>query len=204
MPRKPKTPEMLKRSKPDEGEEPPTEVLEPADRPKAKPKAKPAAARKKAPAKAKAATPAKPAPKARRAALIPKVQLGYVAANGISPSLYVLIERGVQKRPKIARSIRGTVEIRFEEDFAPVRMVFDADGALVEDADGRNKDWEPDLIIEGSLPDIVQLAAAPLVGGLPKLTDKRGRAALARVADRRVKIDGNPLVARRLLKLLEI
>jgi hypothetical protein len=132
------------------------------------------------------------------------VKLGHVAANGIAPSLYGLIERGAARRPRIARGLSGTVEIRFKEDFAPVRVAFDGRSVLVEDRDGETKGSRPDLVIQGSLPDIVQLAAAPLVGGLPKPTDRRGRAALVRVANRRVKIEGSPLLARRLLRLLEI
>ena len=53
-------------------------------------------------------------------------------------------------------------------------------------------------MIRGSLPDIVQLTAAPLFGGLPKPTNARGRAALSRMAGGRVKIEGSPLLARRL------
>jgi hypothetical protein len=221
MPLKPKTPEVLKRSKDAESEEPATEVLNTAtvappgpaesgergesaaEPPAAQPKRKPKSAEAK-PKASSARKPAKTEPKPPRPALIPRVKLGHIAANGVSPALYVLIERGAAKRPKVASSLTGTVEVRFTEDFAAVRMVFDSNGALIEDDDGRAAGWEPDLLIEGSLSDIVQLAAAPLVGGMPKLTDKRGRAAIARVADRRVRIDGSPLVARRLLKLLEI
>jgi hypothetical protein len=133
-----------------------------------------------------------------------RVKLGYVDANGISPSLYVLFERGAGKRPSVAKSMRGTVELRFKEEFTPVRIEFADDHVLVEDAREDEKRERADLVIQGSLPDIVQLASAPLVGGVPKLTDSRGRAALARVAGRRVKIEGSPLLARRLLKLLEI
>ena len=132
----------------------------------------------------------------------PKVKLGHMAPNGISASMLGLIERGTAKRPKLARSLRGTVEIRFEEEYAPVRVAFEDERVLVEDVNGRRGD--PDLVIQGSLPDIVQLAAAPLFGGVPKPTHPRGRAALARVAGRKVRIEGSPLMARRLLKLLEI
>ncbi len=134
----------------------------------------------------------------------PKVKLGRMAPNGIAPSLYGLVEHGAKRRPGVARALRGKVEIRFSEGFAPVRMEFGGDGVVVEDADGSKKGWKPDLLIQGALPDIVQLAAAPLVGGVPKPTDARGRAALARVASRKVRIEGSPLLARRLLKLLEI
>jgi hypothetical protein len=134
----------------------------------------------------------------------PRVKLGYVDPNGIAPSLYVLIERGAGRRPKIVTGMRGSVELRFKEKFAPVRIEFEDDHVLVEDAREDDDRERPDLVIQGSLPDIVQLAAAPLVGGVPKVTDKRGRAAIARMAGRRVKIEGSPLLARRLLKLLEI
>jgi hypothetical protein len=42
------------------------------------------------------------------------------------------------------------------------------------------------------------------LGGLPKPTDKRGRTELASVAVRRVRIDGSPLLARRVMKVLEV
>jgi hypothetical protein len=142
----------------------------------------------------------KPAPKRKG----PPVRLGHVARNGIAPSMYGLIERGAAKRPGNIRGLKGTVEIRFKEDYAPVRVAFDEGTVLVEDGSDETKGSRPDLVIQGSLPDIIQLAAAPLVGGVPKPTDKRGRAALARVAKRSVKIEGSPLLARRLLKLLEI
>ena len=133
-----------------------------------------------------------------------QVRLGHVAANGISARMFGLIERGAAKRPRIAKALRGRVEIRFRENFAPVRVEFKAAGVLVEDGNGTTDGWDPDLVISGSLPDIVQLAAAPLFGGVPRPTNKRGRTALARVAGRQVKIEGSPLLARRLLRLLEI
>jgi hypothetical protein len=145
-----------------------------------------------------------PARKSARRDAQERVKLGYVDPNGIAPSLYVLIERGAGKRPKVVGSMRGTVELRFKEKFTPVRIDFADNQVLVEDAHEDEDRDRPDLVIQGSLPDIVQLAAAPLVGGLPKPTHSRGRAALARVAGRRVKIEGSPLLARRLLKLLEI
>jgi len=133
-----------------------------------------------------------------------RVKLGYVDPNGIAPSLYALIERGAVRRPRILSAMRGTVELRFKEKFAPVRIEFTDDQALVQDAPADQERDRPDVVIQGSLPDVVQLAAAPLMGGVPKLTDKRERAALARVAGRRVKIEGSPMLARPLLKLLEI
>jgi hypothetical protein len=131
-----------------------------------------------------------------------RVKLGHQAPNGIAAGLLALVERGTSKRPRVARELRGRVEIRFAEDFAPVRLHFEDGHVLVEDGNGRR--WKSDLVIEGSLPDVVQLATAPLVGGLPKPTARRGRTALATVAARRVRIDGSPRLARRLMKLLEV
>ena len=132
----------------------------------------------------------------------PRVKLGHLAPNGIAAGLLPLVERGADKRPRVARELRGRVEIRFSENFAPVRLHFEDDHVLVEDGNGKR--WSSDLVIEGSLPDVIQLATAPLVGGMPKPTDRRGRAALASVAARRVRIEGSPLLARRVMKLLEV
>ena len=133
----------------------------------------------------------------------PQVRLGYVAPNGIGASMCGLVELGTTKRPGLARDLRGNVELRFEEDFARVRLNFASDEILVEDAREANG-WKPELVISGSLPDIVKLTAAPLFGGVPKLTNARGRAALATMAGGKVRIEGSALLARRLLKLLEL
>jgi hypothetical protein len=124
-----------------------------------------------------------------------------VAANGISPSIFGLVELGAQRRPELARELRGTVEIRFRERFAPVRLTFEEGAISVEDA---KRSGPADLVIKGSLPDIVQLSSAPLTGGLPKLTTRRGRAALTRIMNRRVTLEGDRKLARSLLKLLEL
>ncbi len=120
---------------------------------------------------------------------MPRVKLGRQQPNGISASIYGLVERGMQRRPRVAKTIRGTVEFRFEEDFAPVRVTFGDDEVLVEDVPRARK---ANLVIRGSLPNVVQLTAAPVVG------------AVASVARGKVKIEGSPQLARRLLKLLEI
>jgi hypothetical protein len=117
--------------------------------------------------------------------------------------MFGLIEHGAQRHPSAAQSLRGRIELRFTEDYAPIRIVFESGDILVEDA-GDDEDWSPDVVIRGSLPDVVQLASAPLMGGIPKLTDRRGRAALARVAGRRVRIEGSTRLARQLLQLLQL
>jgi hypothetical protein len=118
-----------------------------------------------------------------------KVRLGNHEPNGISASMYAMVERGLARRPRVAKVIRGTVEFRFEEDFAAIRVTFGDGEVVVEDVPRGRK---ADLVIRGSLPDVVQLAAAPVVG------------AMASVARGKVRIEGSPMLARRLLKLLEI
>lgn len=118
-----------------------------------------------------------------------KVKLGRHEPNGISPSMYAMVERGLERRPRVAKAIRGTVEFRFVEDFAAIRLTFGDDEVLIEDVPRGRK---ADLVIRGSLPDVVQLTAAPVVG------------AMASMARGKVRIEGSPMLARRVLKLLEI
>ena len=83
-----------------------------------------------------------------------------------------------------------------------MRMEFADDHVLVQDTQQDEKRERPDLVIQGSLPDIVQLASRPLVGGVPKPTHSRGRARRPRPAGGSE--SRQPAAGRRLLKLLEI
>jgi hypothetical protein len=130
----------------------------------------------------------------------PRVRLGRTVDRGIAPSLLGLVEHGVRRRPDIASALRGRVVFRFAEPLAPVRIGFGPRTITVEDGDLR----KPDLAIEGSLPDIVHLTTAPHVRGVPNPARVRGRAALARVARRRVRISGDRAMARALLRLLSL
>lgn len=132
------------------------------------------------------------------------VELGHLEPNGIAPSLFAMVERGVALRAALARSMHGTVEIRFSQRFAAVRIAFTDDGVLVEDVRDRRSADQPDVAISGSLPDVVQLVSVPLIGGVPKPTGARGRAALASVTSGRVKVEGSRQLARRLVQLLQI
>ena len=131
----------------------------------------------------------------------PKVKLGHMAPNGISASMLGLIERGTAKRPKLARSLRGTVEIRFEEEYAPVRVAFEDERVLVEDVNGRRGD--PDLVIQGPCPTSCSSRRRHCSEVCPsRPTPRPGRPGSGGRAQ--VRIEGSPLMARRLLKLLEI
>lgn len=129
-----------------------------------------------------------------------EVRLGKLVESGVAPSMFGLIEHGVARRPEVARTMRGKVVLRFAEPFAPLRISFGAKAITVEDGDFRS----PDLAIAGSLPDIVHFATAPHVRGVPNPARVRGRAALARVARRHVRVTGDRALARRLLRLLAL
>ena len=116
----------------------------------------------------------------------PTVRLGTLADGGLAPAIMAIVERGVNRRPARARALRIEVELRMEESYPPVRIVFGSDGVLVEDGPAR----APALRISGALSDLVALLVAPLLGGVPSPIDARGRAALGMFASRRVRIQG--------------
>lgn len=134
----------------------------------------------------------------------PQVRLGAIREGGIAPSVFALVERGAGLRPAAARALAGRVALLvFDEGYAPTRIAFEREQIVVEDA-ADDSGPHPDVVISGPLPEIVGITAAPLVGGVPKLTTRAGRAALGSVASGRVRIQGRRGVARRLLVLLRI
>ena len=114
------------------------------------------------------------------------MRLGALADGGLAPAIMAIVERGVSRRPAEARGLGVEVELRMEESYPPVRIVFGQDVVLVEDGPGH----APALRISGALPDLVALLAAPLVRGVPSPINARGRATLGLFASRRVRIQG--------------
>jgi hypothetical protein len=134
----------------------------------------------------------------------PAIRLGRMLEDGVAPSIFGLLERGIAREPEVAALMRGRVVFRFAEGFSPVRIQFRPRSVIVEDGDSR----KPDLLIAGSLPDIVHFATVPtLRGRLHGVPDPRrphGRRALRRIANRRVRVEGDRTLARRLLRLLAV
>jgi hypothetical protein len=130
---------------------------------------------------------------------VPKVRLGQTGPDSITPALYALLERGVARDGALAAATRGTAVLRFDEGYAPVRIAFAGDEVVVEDGDDG-----ADVAIEGRLPDVVALTRARLVGGIPNPANRAGRAALARLADGRVRIQGDRPLGRVLLRLMAV
>jgi hypothetical protein len=130
----------------------------------------------------------------------PEVRLGELADGGLAPAIMAIVERGVNRRPDKARALGIEVELRMAEGYPPVRIVFDDDGVLVEDASAH----APALRISGALPDLVALLMAPLLGGVPSPIDARGRAALGLFASRRVRIEGGLGLMRSFLGVIRL
>ena len=134
----------------------------------------------------------------------PKIRLGRMVEDGVSPSIFGLIERGVAREPEIAGKMRGRIVLRFAEGFSPVRINFRPRSVVVEDGDSR----KPDLVIAGSLPDIVHFATVPTLHGrlhgVPDPRRPRGRRALRRLASGRIRVEGDNTLARRLFRLLAV
>jgi hypothetical protein len=132
------------------------------------------------------------------------VRLGRMVEDGVAPSIFGLIERGIAREPQLAAQMRGRVVFRFDEDFSPLRIQFKPRSVVVEDGDSR----KPDLVIEGSLPDIVHFATVPTLRGrlygVPDPRRPRGRRALRRLASKRVRLEGDRVLGRRLLRLLAV
>ena len=124
--------------------------------------------------------------------------------DGVAPSIFGLIERGIACEPELAAEMHGRVVFRFEEEFSPLRIVFRPRIVVIEDGDLRR----PDLVVTGRLPDIVHFAAVPMLGGrlqgVPDPRAPRGREAIARLARRKVTLDGDRALARRLVRLLAV
>ena len=133
----------------------------------------------------------------------PFVWLGHTADDSIAVSIYVLVRDGARQRPELSAAMRGSVRMHFVDDYPPVRV--DLRGDEIEVADDVDSDDRAyDLELSGRLGDIAALLVAPLAGGLPKPTTRRGRQAIARLADGRVDFDGPLGLARNLLRLLAV
>jgi hypothetical protein len=131
------------------------------------------------------------------------VILGTLADDSVAPAIFGLVRGGADLRPELAAQIRGSIALRFHEDYPGVRIDFRGDEIEVGDeldADDR----AVDLVVRGRMGDINALIAAPLAGGLPRPTSARGRKALARLADGRVDFDGPLLLGRKLIMLLTL
>jgi hypothetical protein len=129
-----------------------------------------------------------------------EVRLGRRRGDGVAPSLYVWVERGVTLRPRVAAGLQGTIVFRFLEDISPLCLTFAPGFVDVSDGDLES----PDLAVSGRLPDIVHLATAPNVLGIPNPARIDGLGAILRLSRGKVAIDGDRGLALRLIRLLAL
>ena len=111
-----------------------------------------------------------------------------------------IVDRGARCRPELTSALRAEIELNIEDGYPPVRIAFGEDRVLVEDGAAS----APELRIHGTLPDLVRLMVAPLVGGVPNPIVARGRAALGLVALRRVRVEGRFALMRQFLAVIQI
>jgi hypothetical protein len=130
----------------------------------------------------------------------PKVRLGRTGSGSVSAAVFAFVERGAILRPQHARELRGSVLLRFTEDYESVEIDFRGDEILV--ADASDADRAHDLVLQAAFHDFAALLASPLTGGLPRPTSAIGRAALGRLADGRIEFEGPLRLARGLLRLM--
>lgn len=127
---------------------------------------------------------------------MPRVTLGRFGEASIAATIYAVVDRAATLRPDVAAELAGTsIRLELGDAYWPVRVRFEHDEVVVEDDDT----GVADLVVRGTLPDLQTLLTAPLTKGVP-----RSRAALSRLADGRVQLDGPLVVGRRLLRLLRV
>ena len=131
---------------------------------------------------------------------MPVVRLGALLPGGIAPAVFALVERGAERHPAAADALRGEIELRFSEGYPPVTLAFGDEEVLVFDGPAA----APAVTITSSLPDLVHLAAAPQLRGVPNPTNRRGRAALGSLVGGAVRIEGSRALGRRLLTVLAL
>jgi hypothetical protein len=134
------------------------------------------------------------------AARRPALRLGDTSADGIAPTMYALLERGVERRPDLARQMDGRVDVHFAEDIAPVRIAFAGAQIVVEDGA-----WDrADFRVRGRLPHIVHLTTTPMLAGVPNPVRADGRATLVRMRRGELRLTGDRALGRKFLRLLEL
>jgi hypothetical protein len=131
---------------------------------------------------------------------LPTVKLGEITEGGLAPAVMAIVDRGVRRRPELARALKAEVELAFVEHHPPVRIMFDDRLVLVEDGPAT----APDLRIDGTLGDLIGLMVAPIVRGVPTPINARGWAALSMVVFRRVRISGSVGLLRRFLGVIHV
>jgi hypothetical protein len=130
----------------------------------------------------------------------PEVRLGQLISGGLAPAIMAIVERGVRRRPALARTLDVEAELAVDNGFPPVRIVFSPDEVLVEDGPAQ----APALRVRGELGDLIGLLMTPHLRGVPVPFGTHGRNALTLVASRRIRVQGRIALLRRMLGVIRI
>jgi len=127
--------------------------------------------------------------------------------TGIAELIGRLLEENLAAHPDRVALLRpAVVEIRATDAGVAARVELAPGRVLVRgagDAPGERRDVE----IAASSADLLEVAAAPLLGGLPDPRRREGRAVLGAIATRRIRISGLVTrlgIVRRFARLLSV
>jgi hypothetical protein len=118
--------------------------------------------------------------------------------NGIADLVGRLLEGNVAAHPERADLLRrATIEIRATDAGVGVALELSPGRILVREAAPAPAPHarpatsrRPDLVIAATSADLLAVAGAPLLGGLPDPRRRAGREVLAAIATRRVRVSG--------------
>jgi hypothetical protein len=134
-----------------------------------------------------------------------RVELADAEPNGLASMLGALLEANLERDPDRAGVIGTSVVELHALDAGVVATVRTGPGRI-EVANGPAPS-AADLAIRASSRDLLDLAAAPLLLGLPDPRSARGRAVLREIAARRVRVSGmlrHPVRLSRFARLLSV
>ena len=125
--------------------------------------------------------------------------------NGLAEMLAGLLEANLARSPDRSLLVRAGA-VQLDASDAGVMVTVRTGPGLIEIANG-TAEPRADLRIRAPSQDLLELSAAPLRLGFPDPLRRRGRAVLAGVAGRRVRISGmfrHPLLLSRFSRLLSV
>jgi hypothetical protein len=134
-----------------------------------------------------------------------RVELVDPEPNGLAEMLAGLLRANLARSPDRSRLVKAGV-VQLDAPDAGIVVTVRSRPGRVEIANGPANPGAH-LVIRASSRDLLELSATPLRLGLPDPLRRRGRAVLARVARRRVRISGmlrHPVLLSRFSRLLSV
>jgi len=128
--------------------------------------------------------------------------------NGLADLLGRLLEANVEQDPARRRLLAPAVtEVDASDAEVAARVELSHEAVVVANAPSAGAARRVDVRIRAGAGDLLALAGAPLVAGLPNPLRRDGRDVLRRIANRSVRISGmlrHPIVVSRFSRLLSV